>query len=425
MVFIRVFTNPDRCMQRLGFLKYLVLKVSQSSTNNLSTLGKELVNTVSQKVSVTLSPQLQEYIKRALTDPIYKNLRAIASKSYDESSDRPIVQVELQDVYLANSDISSRRGKLVKEDWRKYPYLAMDLGILRKGTYSLMVRGQSFLSLVSEKEKMAFGRSGVTSINDDLNPFRLTMLQKLLLLFSFIERDGDVLGRLYNRLLSLPELFTDREAGDHLPEIYRSIAKEGRSKARNGDDQIRIQKLVDTADRIEAWKGKPYTGKSSRENTITPRLEPFVDLGLLSKPDPFTYRYQITDVTKAFFEPLINSKSIDYFLNHLFFQAVNKAFDINAEHRKDREAILPVVQKAYDVLQSPLGYAPILEVSLLAGIYSITATHPYYFELSESLDALKSLQKEKPELVRFNVDRWGAPTFVKFNSDITKDIERG
>lgn len=420
MGFIRVFTNPNRCMQRLGFLKYLVWKASRSATNNLSTLGNDLIALVSQKVSVTLTPELQEYIKTALTDPIYKNLRAIASKPLDESSDRPIVQVEFQDVYLANSDISSRRGKLIKEDWRKYPYLAIDLGLLRKGTYSLMVRGQSFLSLVPEKETKAFGSSGLTSINADSNPFRLTMPQRLLLLLSFIERDGDVLSRLYNRLL-LPEPFTDRDAGDNLPEIYRSIAKEGRAKVRSGDDLSRIQRLLDAADKIETWKGKPYSGKGARELAITPRLEPFVDLGLLSKPDPFAYRYQITEVTKTLFEPLVNSESIEHFLNHSFFEVANKGYNLNGEHRTDRETILPAIQKAYTVLKSPLGYAPILEVSLLAGIYSITGSGAY-FELSESLDTLKSLQKEKPELVRFNVDRWGALTFVKFNNDIMKVV---
>lgn len=413
MEFIQVFTNPDRCMQRLGFLKYLVWRASRSATNNLSSLGKELVSSVSQKVSVTLSYQLQEYIMTALTDPIYKDLRAIASKLPNDSSDKPMVQAEMQDVYLADLGIPSRRGKLIKGDWRKYPYLALELGMLRKGTYSLLVRGQSFLSLVPEEERRVFDRPGATPFNGNSNPFRLTMPQRLLLLFSFIERDGDVLHRLYERLLTLPEPFADREAGNYLPEIYRAMAKQYRSKMRSGDDLLRVQKFLDTAEKIEAWKGKPYTGKGARELTITVRLEPFVDLGLLSKPDPFAYRYQVTYATKTFFESLINSESTNYFLNHSFFDASNKAFNLNRKHQGNKETILPAIQKAYTVLKSPLGYVPILEVALLAGIYSITETDTY-FELSESIDMLRSIQKERPELLRFNVDRWGVLTFVKF-----------
>lgn len=420
MGFIRIFTNPKRCMQRLGFLKPLIWRAAQSATNNLSTLGKELIASVSQRVSVTLTLQLQEYIKAALTDPIYRNIRTNASKHLEDTLDKLKVQIERQDFYLANADLPSRRGKLINDDWNKYPYLALNLGFLRKGTYSLLVRGQSFLSLVSDDERKAFVRSGITPFNEGSNPFQLTIPQRSLLLFSFIEGDGDVLKLLYKKLLPLSEPIADRESGGYLPEIYRAIIKECRQKARSGDDLLRIQRLLDTADKIERWtKAKPTGSKDILMQSITPRLEPFVDLGLLSKTDPFAHRYQITDATKTFFESFINSESIDHFLCHSFFDVANKTFHLNGEHRTDRETILPAIQKAYTVLKSPLGYVPILEVALLAGIYSITESG-IYFEISEVTDTLRSLQKEKPNLVRFNVDRWGALTFVKFNSDIMK-----
>lgn len=423
MEFIRVFTNPKRCMQRLGFLKPLIWRAAQSATNNLSTLGKELIASVSQKVSINLSPHLEEYIKAVLTDPIYRNIRTIASTPVEDSLDKPKVQIELQDLYLAKSELPSQRGKLINDDWNKYPYLALNLGLLRKGTYSLLVRGQSFLSLVSDDERKAFVRSGITPFNEGSNPFQLTIPQRLLLLFSFIEGDGDVLKWLYKKLLPLSEEpITDRESGGYLPEIYRAIVKEYRTKARSGDDLLRIQRLLDTADKIERWtRAKPTGSKDILMQSVTPRLEPFVDLGLLSKPDPFAYRYQITDATKTFIDPFINSESIDHFLRNSFFKATTKAFNLNGEKRTDRETILPAIQKAYTVLKGPLGYVPILEVALLAGIFSITEAGTY-FEISEAIDTLKPLQKERPELVRFNVDRWGALTFVKFNNDIMKVV---
>jgi hypothetical protein len=378
-----------------------------------------LIASVSQKISVILTPQVQEYIRSALTDSIYKNIQTNAPKHIEDTSDKLQVQIELQDYYLANADLPSRRGKLTNDDWNKYPYLALNLGLLRKGTYSLLVRGQSFLSLVSDDEKKAFVRSGITPFNEGPNPFQLTIPQRLLFLFSFIEGDGNVLKLLYKKILAASEPISDREFGGHLPEIYRAIVKEYRQKVRSGDDLLRIQRLLDTADKIERRKEQRATSKDILIHSITPRLEPLVDLGLLSKPDPFAYRYQVTDTTRAFFEPLINSKSIDYFLQNSFFETVNKAFNLNAEHRTGRETTLPAIQKAYVILKSPLGYVPILEVTLLAGIHSIIESG-YYFEISEATDMLKALQKERPELVRFNVDRWGALTFVKFNGDITK-----
>ncbi len=420
MEFIRVFTNPKRCMQRLGFLKHFVWRASQSATNNIATLGKELINAVSQKISVNLSLHLQEYIKVALTDHIYRDIQTIASKPFKNRLNNPKVQIELQDFYLANPELPSRRGKLIQDDWNKYPYLALNLGLIRKGTYSLLVRGQAFLSLVNDGEKKAFGMPEGLPLNRGLNPFQLTFPQRLLLLFSFIEGDGDVLKELYRRLVPLFEPFADRESGRYLPEIYRAIVKKYRPKVRSGDDLLRVQRLLDTANKIERWtKTKPTGSKDILMQSITPRLEPFVDLRLLSKPDPFAYRYQVTDATRKFFEPLINAESIEHFLHHSFFDASNRAFNLNCQHRTDREIVLPAIQKAYTVLKSPLGYAPILEVSLLAGIYSITEAN-VYFELSEALEVLKLLQRENPELVRFNVDRWGALTFVKLNNDITK-----
>jgi len=409
-------------MQRLGFLKHLEWRASLASTNTLSTLGKELISSVSQKISFFSSHQIQKDIKATLTDQTYKNLPAIVSNTLSDNLDNPKVQIELQDFYLGNSELPSRRGKLVNDDWNKYPYLALNLGLLRKGTYSLLVRGQSFLSLVNDSERKAFGRSGDKPLNEGLNPLQLTIPQRLLLLFSFIEGDGDVLKDLYRRLLPISKEFSDSEAGDYLPDIYRSIVKQARPKVRSGDDNLRIQKLLDVAGKIEEWKGKQSTGgKDARLHTITPRLEPLVDLSLLSKPDPFAYRYQVTHATKIFFDLLINSESIDNFLHFSFFKAANKAINLNSEHRPDRETIFPEIQKAYTALKSPLGYTSILEVSLLAGIYSITESGAY-FELSEAINLLKSLQKEKPELVRFNVDRWGTLTFVKFNSDIMKTV---
>jgi hypothetical protein len=424
MEFIRVFTNPKRCMQRLGFLKPLVWQASRTATNNLSTLGNHLIESVSQKVSVILTPQLQEYIKVVLTDTQRRAHKRITSKPLGEELEEVKIQLELQDVLLSNSDLPSKRGKLVKEDWGKYPYLALNLGLVRKGTYSLLVRGQSFLSLVGGDEIGGFGRPVVKEVNGSVNPLLLTIPQKLLLVFAFIEGDGDVLKLFYKRLLQTSEGFADREVGGYLPEIYRVIIKENRSKARSGDDLLRIQRLLDTANKIERWtKTKPTGSKDILMESVTPRLEPFVDIGLLSKPDPFVYRYRVTDATRAFIEPLINAESIDNFIQHSFFEATNKGFSLHGKHQIDRETILPAIQKAYDVLKSPLGYAPILEVALLAGIYSITEMGNF-FEISEAMDALKSLQKERSELVRFNVDRWGVLTFVKFSNDIKKLIEK-
>lgn len=417
MVACRVFVNPRRSMQRAGLLKHLLWRASLSSTSDIAKLGNDLIRAASQKVTTQINQPLQEYINKAITSSLYPNLKIIAKKLSDERTERPEISIEIQDFYLADPILPSRRGRLVADDWNRYPYLALDLGMLKQGTYSLLVRGLSFLSLVSREEQVAL-RPSASLFETKTNPYILTTPQKIILLFSYVHGDGDLLKHLYPHILQSSEVITDKEAGDFLPDIYRKVAKETRSRVRTGDDILRIQNLLETATKIEAVKRNPNPGgKNPREHAITIRLEPFVDLTLLAKPDPFAYRYQITQSTRAFFEPLIKCESIYDFLHAGFFKATNEALAINAKHKVTRET-LTYIQRAHDTLKSPLGYSPITEICLLAGIYSITEIGSY-FEIADCEGLLKVIQKENPRLVRFSVDRSGKAAFVKFNGKLT------
>jgi len=415
MVFLHILNNPRKSMQRLGFLKYLIWQASLARTNSLRTLGNKLIDAVSRKVPVSLTPDLKDYVRHVLTESKYKDLRLAALKETNGAcKDEGKIEIEIQDYYLSKSDLPSRRGKLVSDDWNRYSQLALDLHFLRPGSYSIMTRGHSFLSLVSDEERKSFDIHAPNTPYTT-NPLYLSSPQKLLLLFSLVEADGDLLRRLYKILLTRNDSFTAIEVGNYLPDIYRMTAKESRNRVRSGDDSIRIQRLLDTADKIEAVKRNPNPGgKNPREHGITVRLEPFVDLSLLHKPDPLSSSYEIRKATRSYFEPLIESESVESFLNSRFFGTVNKSLNFDGMHKVDANSCLSNLQKAYNVLKSPVGYAPITELSLLAGIYSLTEMGTF-FEISECIDILKALQKEKPRQVLFNVDRWGMLNFVKFN----------
>ncbi|MFQ6092896.1 MAG: hypothetical protein ACE5OR_09470, partial [bacterium] len=157
MTTLRVFDHTNRSMQRLGYLKYLTWRCSLSDASNLDALGRNLINTVAKRIQVELNPHLSEYVQRRLTDRIYKNLRETVKKIGKGREEQRTIPIELQDVYLASNELASRTGKLVSEDWRKYPYFLSSLGLVRKGTYSLLVRGNVFLQLVSKNEIDAFG----------------------------------------------------------------------------------------------------------------------------------------------------------------------------------------------------------------------------------------------------------------------------
>jgi hypothetical protein len=396
-------------MQRLGYLKYLIFQAAKSSTNNISNLGNELLAKVTQSMSLPLNSNIADYIQHTLTDPSHKEMRLAAKRA------NQYAQLEMQDYYLAYPSLPSRRGRLVNDDANRYPLLAADLNLLQRGSCTVQARGQILIQFLSDDERRAFDPSFFPTHYLTFSPFMLTLQQKLVLLFSIIESDGDLLKYLFGELIKGVSTFALQEAGNRLPDIYRLLAKEGRVIARSGDDLLKIQRLLDIADNIEAVKRNPSPGgKNAREHAITLRLESFVDLGLLSKSDPYSNQYMLNNNAITFFDRLLRAKNIDTFLKTSFFGAINSALGINAVHCVGRKNILPVVQQAYRNLKSPIGYASIAETCLLGGIYYM-ANFGSYFEIEEAIDELKSLQKERPDYIRFNVDQWGSLSFIKIS----------
>ena len=412
MVFIRMLENPRKCMQRIGFLKWLVQASSRTATSNISTLGECLITALSTKVSIRINPDLVKYVKTALRSRVHRGVYGKIRELEDGMTVQSL-SLELQDGYLSASELPSRRGRLAKDEKQEYPSFALGLGLIRKGTYSLLVRGRSFLSLTPENEIAAF-----KEYDPESNPLRLSSQQKLLLAHCLIESDGHLLRGLYSSLMSQNGTFSDLEASGLLPGIFETILKKSKSRVRSGDDLKRIQRIEGTIKKLKEALRKPSIGGGGiRLETIAPRLEPFVDLGLLHKEDPFAYRYSTNTATDKFFRPLIESTSVDEYLSNRFFDAANEAMDLKGKKRADKTVVLPAIQRSYDTIKSPLGYAPIREVSLLAGIETLV-DNGTYFELSESLEVLKTLQKENPNLVTFSVDRLGKLANVKFNDRI-------
>lgn len=415
---LRVFTNPKKCIQRLGFLKPLVWRASLSSTNSVSSLGNELISNLSRKVDVPLTPSIKEYVKNVLKAPIYRKLREMVA---DDRCETTLVGVEVQDYFLSDEGIPSKTGKLVPDDHDKYPYLALNLGLIRKTNCSLLGRGKSFLTLVPEDEIKAFSRPSESSHNR-INPLKLSFSQKILLTFSLIECDGDVLKPLYTKLLDLPDLFDDFSAGSLLPEIFKEIVKKNINAPSNYKD--RINKLVSISESIEKnMKAKSGSSKNSLFHNITPRLEPFVDIGLLQKDNSYSYKYRVSQSGKSFFYSLANSESIKDFLEKHFFRSIATSGidERNFQPEDDSKNILRFVTRSYDKLKDPFGYAPIDEVFLLAGILCLEENSTY-FEISDCRDVVMNIRKKYPYEFRFNVNREGKISSIKIDRAVLGKI---
>ena len=403
---IRVLDAANRTMQRLGYLKPLSMLVNETETSNLTTLGKRLIERVATRVRITtpVDEQTRDYAKARLTDRIFHDLR----KTILEGPPGVAVSLEVQDLYLADGTLPSRTGRLVEANWRRYPYLGTLLELIKKGTYSALTRSLVLLAVTPREEQLAFAE-----YNRQHNPLRISDAQALVLLFCLIDNDADVLCPFLHGILASPENpFDERVAGDLLPDILRQIVKEHSKRSLTAEERSRLALLTKTATSIEQWKGKAYTGGGARQEMVTVRLEPYCDLGLLTKPDRDRYEYAVTPSLRTLVSAWGSAADTEKFLHERFFATFAACRHLTVQAADDHEATEALV-KAGEALKSSLGYSPITDVGLLAGVRLLTGSS-LVLELARTLDLLKALQKRDPEFVRFTVDRMGIMAYVKF-----------
>jgi len=413
---IRVFERITKEYQRLGYLKRLVKRVTSLSTSSLENLGNDLIETVTRKVNVPLNEERVNYVKLRLFDRIYKTLKEQTNEWVKNGGDPPIVPLEIQDLYLADPLIPSSVGKLNRDDSDTYPPLGVNLGLIRAGTYSANTRAYSLLQLIPEQEHKAF-----IEYLPESNPLIINQKQALLLLYSLVENDGEVFIPLVTQLSKFKtNLFNDREAGDLLPDIYWTIIQRYRKSMLALNLRERLEILERSATVIASQRQKEkYTGGSAREHASRPRLEPYVDIGLFSKPLPTKYEYQVSQIGQSWAEGLTgkeDSIAIEEFLSRRFFITAANAWQINVNSLNDFDELVLKLKLAAKRISSSSGYAPIEELALLAGIESLVDDHKY-FEIGTAREVLIAYQKANPYQVRFTVDRMGNLAHAKFVDD--------
>ena len=274
---IRVLDSANRTMQRVGFLKALAALVNESETSNLETLGKRFIARVTQRTKLVppYDDELKEYARTRLTDGAYRELRKKIMEDAGPAG------VELQDVYLADKSLPSSTGKLVQADWRRYPYLATSLEIVKKGTYSGLTRSLVLLAVTPKEELAAFG-----NLDRQNNPMRISECQAIVLLYCFLDNDAAVALPLLRALIGSGERFDERFAGDLLPEILREViashakrslpVEEKRSTldARQDRDQRRKVERQGIYGKWRTGRGRPGSAGTLLRSWSAPEAEP-------------------------------------------------------------------------------------------------------------------------------------------------------
>ncbi|MHB8806790.1 MAG: hypothetical protein ACYC59_04335 [Anaerolineaceae bacterium] len=414
---ISVFDYVGRSMERLGYLKYLIRRASATPTSNLENLGTDLINTVSKRIKISINNEIYQYAHTKIRADFIKPVQNEVKDWLNKKANAPEINIEIQDLYLSQSIIPSCVGRLVKDNWRRYPALATNLGLLRKGTYSLNTRGFTFLYFTPEEDLKAF-----IEYSSIKNPMIIEDKLVLLLLYSFLENDGEVVIPLWKKIRdSIGEKFNEKQAGQLIPEIYKSIISRYRKKLLSFDIRERLGILEITARNIENIPKSGYGGTSPLETAVRPRIEPYVDLGLFQKEDPSSHNYMFTNRGKNFvniFSDLqyMDNNELNCFISNKFFDAVVNAWNINAISISNPNEIVLRLKKAAKIISSSSGYTPIEELALLAGIQALIDEN-IYFEINTARKAIITYQKANPYQVRFTVDRMGTLAHAKFMED--------
>ena len=405
---IRVLDSANRTMQRLGYLKELAALVNESRTSNLETLGKRLIARVTQRVKLSppFDQDLQEYAKTRLTNRAYQELRKTITENASSAG------VELQDVYLSDPSLPSSTGKLVKADWRHYPYLGTSLELVKKGTYSALTRSLVLIEVTPDDEIAAFKK-----LNRAHNPLEINSSQAAVLLYCLLDNDAEIFLPLLQSLVEehREQVFDERSAGDLLPKILRKVSATHAKRSLPIAERERLSVLTKIATNVAKWRGKPYTGSGAREVAIRVRLEPYCDLRMFSKPVREKYDYQVTKAARVLVDHSEKFTDTARFLQEGFFAAFAASREIEAKPASDSEGIDALVKAGEDLKSSLLGYTPITDVGLLAGTrLLVEQKQKRILELNRTVDLLKERQKQDPSFVRFTVDRMGSLAYVKF-----------
>jgi hypothetical protein len=406
---LKIISSTARRMQRLGFLKYVVASASLQRPSSAATIGRALLSAVSHKHAAVISSETREYCDRVFSEQHYRALRSQVQEAAEQQTPSQ-VDLELQDIYLSQDVLPSKRGRILsgtEKDIHVFPTLAVNLEFLTPKTYVLTSRGRLFANTVSPGEIDAFNRPL------GINPLIISSGQAMVLLFSFLEADGDLASMLYPAIARKDGEFADYEVGDLIGELLSGYLLRVEKSATRMKDKTKISKLKRTAESIKRWENKPYTGKGSRDEWATLRLEPFVDMGLLTKPDKFAYKYAFNNRGRRFISHLESSSDLDSFLTGGYVSAAAQLLDLQASPSIDSTEALDFLKNSNRLLANNIGYSDVIDTALLSAI-NLLHQRNKVLEIGESIQILKEAQKKTPRDIHFNIDRWGNLKFINF-----------
>ena len=398
---LHILTYARGSWQRLGHLKMLCAVASPSNSMNLEGITSQFQASICSLVPIPSdrSEQVTEYIK---------NHRYI---QYDLKKGLPD-KIELQDYYLADSRLPSQVGALTGRlrgvdylhmEYVEIPAWAVRLKLLREGNYTLTDRGKTLrFPLISGGEAVA------ENAKKEVNPFVISDGERFLFLYSLLEADGDIIKRLYGELLQQNREITVVIARWLMLDVLKKLLSQltprfGRSPS--STETGYVSSMIKTLER-------------DSDQTVIPRLEPYVDCGIVRRVHRQYYTYKLSDNADSFLGLLSEFDKIDDFLEKGLAKACTDLLGVQS--CRSTERIRHYIADSYLKMRSGLGYCSIRELAMLAVACAINKHD--CFEIDDVEQDLLSLSREHGMKVRFTKNRQGDIALVRIDRELAESL---
>lgn len=403
---IRWLDYARRSWKRLGHLKIICSISSPSYGMNLEGI------TARFQSRITTSKVIAKVITQEHRQKILEYTNSQRSNQYKTRAE-DLDSCEFQRYYLFDPRLPSQSGALtgrlravdyLHTEYVEIPAWAVRLGLLRKGNYTLTERGKVLRAL-----QKSSGNDLFDSEKPDQNPYLLTPSEKYFFFYCLLDVDGDIIKKLYKRLILHTDPFSNSKVGDYMIESLEELRDEMKRRRLNVTYESIGTQMNNT---IEAIKNKS-------DQAVVPRLEPFVDCGLIRRSSQQNVEYETASNTRRFIENLNHSSSVDEFLNESL--AVNTADLLGLEYANNIGLVPRYMTRSYTRLKSGIGYCSIKDLAILAVAYSI-ADGSGIFETGDVERTILDFARKYGTSVRFTKDRQGNVALVKFDSNLIREL---
>jgi hypothetical protein len=404
-------------MQRLGYLKILVAIADSLGSTTLQGLTTrfEAAVTAKHRVPDHVLPRAIDYVTEQKL-PRYPNLRS----RRHEARGSPSPVIEIQDLYLSDPALTASSGAMTGDQERKgyrhavyveMPPWAISLGLLRRDNYSVTDRGRALLSLAPRTMEQ------FRAFDTEANPFLLDQAERVLFLYALVDADGDLLRCTYQRVLGKTGSFSRSEVGDQIAEALLELRRDSLKRPSSAQELAMIQKM----EKVElSVRNQSGSGMGPRESVATPRTEPLVDCGVLSKTSRNAYVYECTEGGRRFLERLIRADSATEFIENGLATAAADMFGI-ATRKMPSDEILARVAKSYARLRKGLGYMSLREVTALSVAEAIRDGAPG-FELRDAEEVVLRAGGTYGHKVRFTRGRTPGAVQFRFDKRLVEEL---